>query len=231
MERMLNYVILILLKYVLFTFAVVSRINMTDRELLDRIATKDAKAFDVLYDRYERLFYRWVYSRLNDYDAACDVTQNFWISVWTSPTDLQTNEQGSVKDYLLRNLTFRVLKHVQRESNRLEITDEKLIGQHVADLTYTHISEDLYVKEILQLMDVILKNLPPLTRRIYELRHVEHRSVKETAEALSISEKTVRNGLSSALSTFRQELNLMYETGHSDKLKSLLPLLIWLLGK
>lgn len=204
---------------------------MTDRELLDKIAAKDAKAFDVLYNRYERLFYRWVYSRLNDYDAACDVTQIFWIAVWTSAADLHTNEQGSAKDYLLRNLTFRILKYVQREANRLEITDEKLLGEHVSDLAYMHISEDIYVKEILQLMDAILKNLPPLTCRIYELRHVEHRSVKETAEALSISEKTVRNGLSSALSTIRQELKLVYETDSSDSIKVILPLLIWFLEK
>ncbi|MBP1615909.1 MAG: polymerase sigma factor [Bacteroidetes bacterium] len=204
---------------------------MTDRELLDRIAEKDAKAFDVLYNRYERLFYRWVFSRLNDYDAACDVTQIFWIGVWTLPTGIQVNEHGSAKDYLLRNLTFRILKQVQKEASKMEISNENLLGQQVDHLTYTHISEDLYVKEILHLMDEILRNLPPLTRKIYELRHVEHRSVKETAEALSISEKTVRNGLSSALSTLRQELNLMYETGHSDKLKVLIPLLIYLLKK
>jgi len=204
---------------------------MTDQELLDRIAEKDAKAFDVLYNRYERLFYRWVFSRLNDYDAACDITQIFWIAVWTSPTGIQVNEQGSAKDYLLRNLTFRILKQVQKEANKMEISNENLLGKQVENLTYTHISEDFYVKEILHLMDEILKNLPPLTRKIYELRHVEHRSVKETAEALSISEKTVRNGLSSALSTLRQELNLMYETGHSDKLKVLIPLLIYLLRK
>jgi len=204
---------------------------MTDRQLLEQIAEKDQKAFDELYNRYERLFYRWVFSRLNDYDAACDVTQNFWIAVWTSPAGIQANEADSAKDYLLRSLTFRILKYVQRKMDRIEIPDEKLIEQHMPDLSYTHISEALYAKEILQLMDEILKNLPPLTRKIYELRHVEHRSVKETAEALSISEKTVRNGLSSARSTFREKLNLMYDTGHSDKLKVLLPLLIWLLGE
>lgn len=228
---MINYVILIVLKYVVLTFAIIKIIKMTDRELLDKIATKNAKAFEVLYDRYERLFYRWAFSRLNDYDAACDVTQNFWIAVWTSPEGTQVNKAGSAKDYLLRNLTFRILKYVQRKINQIEIPDEKLIEQRMPDLSYTHISEDLYVKEILQLMDEILKNMPPLTRRIYELRHVEHRSVKDTAETLSISEKTVRNGLSSALFTFRHKLNLMYETGHSDELKTLLPLLIWLLGE
>jgi RNA polymerase sigma factor (sigma-70 family) len=199
---------------------------MTDQQLLFRIAEKDSKAFEVLYNRYERLFYRWAFSKLNDYDVACDVMQSFWIMVWTSPKTIQPNELGSAKDYLLRSLTFRILKVVQREIKRLELPDEHYIEQHLPDLSYSHISEELYVKEILLLMDGILQTLPPLTRHIYEQRVIKNRSVQETADALSISEKTVRNGLSSALSVIRRDLKLLYDTGQSDKLSLLLPLLI-----
>jgi RNA polymerase sigma factor (sigma-70 family) len=199
---------------------------MTDQQLLVRIAEKDSKAFEVLYNRYERLFYRWAFSRLNDYDVACDVTQSFWISVWTSPEIIQPNEHGSAKDYLLRSLSFKILKVVQQELKHIKVTDEHYIEQHLPDLSYTHISEELYVKEILQLMDAILQKLPPLTRQIYELRYVKNRSVQETAETLSISDKTVRNGLSSALSVIRRDLKVLYDTGQTDKLSILLPFLI-----
>lgn len=214
------------MKHPSHTFTAAMNGFMTDQQLLVQIAEKDSKAFEVLYNRYERLFYRWAFSRLNDYDVACDVTQSFWITVWTSPETIQPNEQGSAKDYLLRSLTFKILKVVQREMKRLEVPDERYIEQHLPDLSYTHISEELYVKEILQLMDGILQTLPPLTRQIYEQRYLKNRSVQETAEALSISEKTVRNGLSSALSVIRRDLKLMYDTGQTNKLSILLPLLI-----
>jgi RNA polymerase sigma factor (sigma-70 family) len=204
---------------------------MTDRELLERIAAKDDNAFRVLYERYERLFYNWALSRLGDYDIACEVAQNFWISVWTSPTDIRTNDGGSAKDYLLRRLTFRILKQLQREMNRMEIPDEALIEQRLPDLTYTHVNEALDMKEVLLFIDEILKKLPPLPRRIYRLRYIDNRSVTETATVLSVSEKTVRNGLSSALSTLRRELTLHYETSGPDKLRALLPFLLFLLGE
>lgn len=206
---------------------------MTDRELLDRITGKDRKAFDVLYHRYERLFYRWVFSRLNDYDAAGDLLQNFWIAVWNSPESIRTNEKDSAKDYLLRNLTYRILKQVQREMTRLEIPDDELVNQQMFDFSYTHISEELYVKEILQLIDKVLENLPPLNRKIYELRYKKNFSVKETADILSINEKTVRNGTSLALAKIRNELKIAYGdgVGEPDKLMLLLPLVLFLLEK
>lgn len=206
--------------------------SMTDRDLLARIAEKDQQAFDLLYNRYERLFYYWVFSRLKDYDVACELTQVFWISIWHSPMDIKSDEAGSAKGYLLRNLTFRILKYVQREMNRFEKVEENLWDQRFPDLTYTHISEEIYAKEILQLIDDILKKLPQLTRTIYELRFVKNLSVKETAEALLINEKTVRNGLSSALSAIRGELTLScHITGSFDKAKIVIPLLILLLEK
>lgn len=203
---------------------------MTDRELLNKIKDRDRETFEILYKRYERLFYNWILSRLNDRDATCDLLQDFWVKIWMNPDKIVANEKESAKDYLLRNLTFRLLKFIQQKAVRLEIADDNLIEKHIPDFIYTHISEDLYVKEILQQIDEILEKLPVLTRRIYEMRHLKEISVKETATALNITEGTVYNGYSQALSTIRRELTLHY-AGDADKLKTLLPFLLLLLGK
>lgn len=204
---------------------------MTDRELLDKMINNDCMAFEMLYNRYERLFYQWCFSRLNDPDTTAEVVQNFWIDVWKYPKEIKPNNQGSAKNYLLKGLTFRILKHIQREMNRLEIPDEALIEQQIPDLSYTHVSEDLYVKEILEILDTIVQNLPPLTRQIYQLQYIENLSVEETAKRLSINEKTVRNRLSSAIATIRQELPLAYDISGAGKLKTLLPFLLLFLDK
>jgi RNA polymerase sigma-70 factor (ECF subfamily) len=202
---------------------------MTDRELLQRIEQKDDKAFNVLYQRYEKLFYNWTLSRLTDYDLSCDIAQNFWISIWDAPKEIRTNTDGSAKDYLLRRLTYRILKQLQKELHRMEIPDEALIAQKIPGLSYTHIHEEMDVKEVLEFIDGVLQKIPPLTRRIYQLRHIENLTVKETAQALSVSEKTVRNGFSLALSSVRRELTLYYATDDPSKLKSLWPVLLLLL--
>lgn len=199
---------------------------MTDQELLQRIKTRKEEAFRVLYQRYEKLFYNWTLSKLTDHDVSSDVVQDFWISVWSTPEEILVNTSGSAKDYLLRRLTFRILKQLQKEMHRIEIPDKLLIEQKLPDLSYTHISEEIEIKEVLAFIDSILQKMPPLTRRIYQLRQIKNLTVKETAEELSVGEKTVRNGLSSALSSVRKELTLYYATDNSEKLKSLLPILL-----
>jgi RNA polymerase sigma-70 factor (ECF subfamily) len=203
---------------------------MTDRELLERIAEKDSESFKVLYDRYCDLLNGWAYSRLNDREAAADVMQEFWASIWLTPQNIRPDENDSAKYFLVRNVSFRILKYFHKKCNKLEITDDKLIAEQIPVLSYTHIQEEMNAREIQQLIDDVLAKLPLLSRQIYELRCIRDLSVKETASKLGVAQSTVRNGLSSVVSTLRSELTTMhYETHNSDKLKFLLPLLILLL--
>ncbi len=204
---------------------------MTDRDLLEQIAGKDETAFKMLYDRYRRLFFGWTFSRLNDEDAACDVTQDFWMEVWNTAASIPSNSAGIAKDYLLRQLSFRIIDYLRVQCKRLEITDEILLQQKVGVLSYTHVQEDLNYKELQRIIDDILRDLPPLIQKVYELRCVRNLSAKETAELLGVAESTVYNSLSFAVSVLRKELILQYETGNADKLKTILPFLLLLLGE
>lgn len=205
---------------------------MTDRELLERIAEKDSQSFKVLYDRYCNLLNGWAYSRLNDREVASDVMQEFWAYIWLMPQNIRPDETDSVKRYLVQNVSFRILKYFHKQSVKFEIADDELVAGQISELSYTHVQEEMNAKEIQQLIDDVLQTLPILSRRIYELRCIKDLSVKETASKLGVAESTVRNGLSSVVSTLRNEVSLRYETtDSSDKLKALLPLLIYLLGK
>ena len=204
---------------------------MTDRELLDRIAEKDSQSFKVLYDRYCDLLNGWAYSRLNDRDAASDVMQEFWAYLWLTPQNIRPDENDSAKRYLLQNVSFRILKYFHKQSVKLEISDDELVAAQIPVLSYTHVQEEMNAKEIQQLIDDVLRTLPVLSRQIYELRCINDLSVKETASTLGVAESTVRNGLSSVVSTLRNEVTLRYEISGSGKLKILLPLFIWLIGK
>lgn len=201
---------------------------MTDRELLKQIAGKDRQAFRLLYDRYRRLFFGWTFSRLHDEDTACDVMQDFWLEVWSSAARIPCNDQGMAKDYLLRRLTFRIIDQLRIQCRRLEITDEMLIQQKIGLLSYTHVQEDLDFEELQRIIGEILRDLPPLLQKVYEMRCIRNLSAKETAYALGIAESTVYNSLSSAVSVLRRELTLQYKTGGPGCLKILLPVLLLL---
>lgn len=204
---------------------------MIDFQLLKSIQEKDSTAFQVLYDRYHHLFLGWSYSRVSDWNTAADLMQEFWAFVWLNPDKIIIDDKGSAKSYLSRNVSFRILRHFHKQYTKLEVVDDTLLQGNMSSLSYSHVAEELSVKEIQIIIDGILQKMPAITRRIYELRYLENRSAKETAEILSLKEGTVRNGVSSALSTLRTELKLAYEMGNSNEFKTIIPILLLFLDK
>lgn len=202
---------------------------MTDRELLEHILQKNSTSFRTLYDRYCNLLNGWTYSRLRDKEVTADIMQEFWASIWMAPQNIRPDENGSAKQFMLQNVSFRILKYFHKQSVRIEVPNEEVISGQIQALSYTHVQEDISVKEIQQLVDDVLRYLPALHRQIYELRCLSDLSVKETASKLGIAESTVRNGLSTVRLSLRKKLILSYEGGKTDKFNILLPLLLFFL--
>jgi len=204
---------------------------MTDQELLEQIAGKDARSFRELYLRYHKLLSGWTNSRVRNWDVTADLMQEFWADVWISPKLIRVDDAGMSRKSLMKNVSFRVLRYFHKQCSRPEIAVDGLVVAQLAQLSYTHINEEMNATEIQQFIDNLLQKAPELARRIVELRLYQNRSIKETARTLGVAESTVSNNLSAVLSTLRSELTLHYEAGDSGKLKALLPLLLWLLGE
>ncbi len=204
---------------------------MTDKELLEQVAEKDAAAFRELYFRYQKLLAEWAYSRLKDWDVTADLMQDFWAEVWLDPRIIRTDDAGMCRNSLLKNVSFRILRSFRKQLHCPEIADDEVIAAQVAQLSYTHIDEEISAKEIQQFIDQLLEKVPLLAKRIVELRLYRNLSVKDTALTLGVAESTVSNNLSSVLATLRQELTLRHETAGAEKLKTILPFLLLLLGE
>lgn len=204
--------------------------GMTDQELLENIAQKDPSSFKALYDRYSDTLNGWAYSRIKDREATADLMQEFWASLWLNPQNMRPDEEGSVRRFLLQNVSFRILKYFHKQSVSVEIANDEIVAGQIQSLSYNHVQEEMDEKEIRRLIDGVLETLPVLQRRIYELRCMEQRSVKETASILEISESTVRNGLSAARSVLREKV-VNYQAGTSGGVNMALIWLLFLLDK
>jgi RNA polymerase sigma factor (sigma-70 family) len=205
---------------------------MTDRELLERIANGDSGAFDILYNRYKNLAGSWVSSRIGaNTDLLPDILQESWSWVWLKPYSVCTNANSSARNFLLHYLSYRVLDLFRRIADPLVVNNDDIVGKSADILSYNHVQEDSDVRELQEMIHGIIDGMPALAQEIFRLRCIEGRSVTETAETLSVTEKTVRNRLSLTLASLREELTLRYETGDAVKLTALLPLIIELMDK
>jgi RNA polymerase sigma-70 factor (ECF subfamily) len=178
---------------------------INDLSLLQRIAQQEAQSFDELYKRYNRLFYRWVYTRTANKEMTEDILQNFWFLVWTKPFYFKCDELGSAKNFFLQTLTYRMLDYIKSTSKR-HFFNESLIPEVSRADAYTHVLEDIQAKEIYQMIDEVVSKLPKIAQDIFVMQWEQGLSVKETASKLNVSEKVVRTRYHSTLRLFREQL-------------------------
>ncbi len=122
-----------------------------DSKLLNLIANKDEKAFDLFYHKYIKLIYKFVYSELGDQEQTDDLIQDFWVRVWEDPSFLKCNESGSVRSYMLQHLKFRILDLYRRTLSQLiNETDPDEIENEIFE--YNNIISQLSEQELLAII-------------------------------------------------------------------------------
>ncbi|WP_352422392.1 sigma-70 family RNA polymerase sigma factor [Proteiniphilum sp.] len=182
---------------------------MSDKELLDAISTKDKLAFEAFYARYNRLLYKWAYTRVADIELTEDCLQNFWLSVWEEPEKIKTDEQGLAKQFLLRCFTHRILNSIKKEMagafEHYPLSDEAKDSQ-----PYCHVEEELNVQEIHSLIDRLLQELPETLKEVCTLRWRRDYSTKEIAVELKIDERTASYKVKDGLAILKKSLKKWY---------------------
>ncbi|MEA5129004.1 MAG: sigma-70 family RNA polymerase sigma factor [Proteiniphilum sp.] len=184
--------------------------KLTDATLLRQMETGcKVYFFNILYDRYNRLFYRWIYTRIGCKETTEEIAQNFWVEIWENPSYFKNNIHGSVKDYFLRVLSFRMLDYLKSSYAR-KTGDNSLLSEIEKSLSYTHILEEIHTNEVHTIINGVLDNLPQLTKDICALRLNQQYTVKEAASALKVSPKIVRTRYRSVLAMLKERLVGVY---------------------
>lgn len=78
--------------------------------LMERVCSRDADAFELLYDRYHRLVYGVALSVLTDAAAAEDVTQSVFLKIWSSPRLFRDGNFGAWIARVARNRAVDVAR-------------------------------------------------------------------------------------------------------------------------
>jgi RNA polymerase sigma-70 factor (family 1) len=173
------------------------KVNISS-ELVRKIADGDATSFRQLYDmHYSSLF---IYARtFIDYEDAKDVMAEVFSKVWQSPQMLVNID--NVPSYLktaVRNGCINFLRYEkyvrtnQKELHNLLTQDQNEefeLSQLIAD-AYEQIAREV-------------ENLPTQEKRIFQLSYLQGFKNAEIADMLGISEQTVRNAKTKALSKLR----------------------------
>lgn len=177
-------------------------------------------SFSEIYTNYYKSSFLFVKSFVRDDMISEDIVSNSLIRLWeTMKKEPVTHPQA----LLLKILKHNALNHLKHCSIKADVST-KIKQIHERDIYYRISTlqacdpNEIYSHEITTIVRKTLLTLSPKTRKVYEMRRVKGYSVKEIANAMDLSTKSVEYHMTQALKTLRLAL------------KDYLPLLFFLLN-
>jgi len=177
--------------------------SKSNKELIKLLKKGDMKAFDIIYRRYSRRLFGFVYRYVKQETDTEEIVQEVFVKIWKSRDKL--NVYSSFESFLFtiaHNATVNLLKK--------RATEQKYID-HVKSLQHIQeayeMTDEIHYKELKQKFQGLLDELSPRQREIFQLSREEGLSNKEIAGRLGISVQTVKNHLVTALSFLKNKLD------------------------
>ena len=189
-----------------------------DEDLVRRAKAGDLGAFETLTTRHERRVYSLAWRMLRQEQDAEDVTQQTFLSVVENLDGFR--EEASFATWLSRIATYAALKVIRKRAGldtlsleaATEPQDDSDAIPHpefIAD--WRQSPEQLAQQnETRRFVDEALAQLDEKHRLVFLLRDVEGMSIKETAEALGLSEANVKVRLLRARLQLRERLTRVF---------------------
>ena len=189
-----------------------------DAELVLRAKAGDLPAFEELVARHEQRVYHLAMRMLRQPEDAEDVTQQAFLNALEHLDGFRS--ESSFSTWLLRIAAHAALKVIRKRNGldtvSLEEATEESDGhdtiphpEYIADWRQSP-SELVHRNEIQRLLDDALARLDEKHRMVFLLRDIEGFSVKETAEALGVTEANVKVRLLRARLQLREDLTKVF---------------------
>jgi RNA polymerase sigma-70 factor (ECF subfamily) len=177
---------------------------LSDRDLIERVLQRDARAFETLFERYEEPMRRHLARIVREDAAVKDLLQEVFLRVWTRGE--QWNGLGPFKAWLYRvatNLALNHLRSVRRKREQpLEVPDdwseddeEDLVPAWMVDASALGPDRVLELSERRELFRRLVEGLPEEKREVFRLVHEMEMSMRDAADELGIPEGTVKSRL------------------------------------
>lgn len=174
--------------------------NVSDKQLLDKVATGNVKAFRYLMLAYEPLVFNFVFKLVKSHVLAEEITQDVFLKIWEKAADFAHVESLSAWLYTVgKNHAYNKLK--EHAARRLREQDYAYNQDQVWEL-----EDQIHEKDLRLLVHDLVDQLPPQRRLIFKLKTEKGMTVDEIGQFLNLSPFTVRNQLTKSYSRIRKLL-------------------------
>lgn len=180
-----------------------------ERKIIRRIRKGEPKVFEELFNVYYHRLIIYAISYVEEIQAAEDIVQEIFFSIWKNRKDSLINT--SISSYLYRAVHNRSIQYLRHKKVKSDYEEKHLLKIKEAEMMYGlsgeyHYSEIQY-NEIEKIMNQTFDTLPEKTREIFRLSRENNTTNRKIAEAMKIDVKTVEYHISKTLKLLRHALN------------------------
>ena len=170
-----------------------------DSFLVKELASGNILAFNALFRKYGTRLYRFANGYLKSQEEAEELVQEVFTRIWEKRDDLK--EELSFKSYL-----FTIAFNLIRKHFKTKVRISEYLKKGLSDLD-SATTDKVDYNSLNQYINELVNQLPDRRRIIFIKSRFEGLSIREIAEELKISHKTVENQLTAALKFIRTNLN------------------------
>lgn len=176
---------------------------MEENVLILLLKQSNQEAFTTLYKKYWKQVYNFSRLYLTSQSVAEEVVQEVFIKVWESRDFMREGDN-------FKGLLFIITRNLIFNMHRKNLNEDfyKMTVLSAMENSYD-IEEEIDAKNLGEYIDLLIADLPPRRREIFNLSRKENKSYKEISLLLGISEKTVENQIGEALKFLRKNLILL----------------------
>jgi RNA polymerase sigma-70 factor (ECF subfamily) len=187
---------------------------VNEKEVVKRARKGDKQAFAQLVNAYSERVYNLALRILRNREDAEDVLQETFLTVLEK---FETFDgRSAFFTWIYRIATNASLMKLRRKKIVFtEFPDNPDLERGIENIVFIDWSQDptaeIQDKEVKQVLDKAINELPEIYRTVFILRDLEYLSIKETGKILEISEENVKIRLRRARLFLRDKLSNYFE--------------------
>ena len=176
------------------------RTTESESLLVRNLSKGNLLAFNTLYRAYSGRLYRFALGYLKSEAEAEELVQEVFTIIWEKRSDLK--EELSFKSFLF-TISFNIIrKHFRTKAYLSDYLKNGTASEQDMQTSQKILFDSLY-----QYINELVNKLPARRKEIFIKSRFEGLCIKEIAEKMKISHKTVENQLTDALKFIRTNLN------------------------
>ncbi len=169
-----------------------------DENLVVDLRKGDQQAFEAIYRKYWKKLYTFARNRLRFEDAAEEIVQDVFTSLWLKRETLVIRK--SLQSYLYSAVRYCVYAYLDAQAVREGYSQEA--SSRLSE-GHNSVEDTLSFEELSERLEKEVSALPEKCQQVFRLRKQEELSIKEIAQQLNVSPKAVEGHLTRALKALR----------------------------